>query len=124
MARKNRSHQDETCYCAQCGISFVWTVEEQNSATAELPLKPPLYCSGCRALLPVAGRERGIVKWYHRRKGYGFIVRRGAEDIYVNRSALRCGALLPDMLVEFGVGHNQQGPVADEVVVLERSSLS
>ncbi|MEZ4677367.1 MAG: cold shock domain-containing protein [Caldilineaceae bacterium] len=172
MADRVRQPQDETLYCENCGISFIWTVEEQRPSfipipsqadvveiegtregdgigadsqdvhdvtTAALgtsePLKvagglpsssadfvpsiPPIYCPGCRYLLPADGRQRGIVKWYHRRKGYGFITRRNEPDLYVNRTALRHGHLQPGEFVEFSVGENQQGSVAKHVVAIE-----
>ncbi len=156
MARKQQQQQDETRYCEHCGISYIWTVEEQRwqhernvvfdtgNVTAQeeeseagnemqlnhreeeaalhspltLSTEPPHYCPGCRYLLPTAGRERGLVKWYNRRKGYGFLVRSTGPEIYVNRNALRRGHLRPDELVEFTVDENQQGPVATQVTVL------
>lgn len=80
--------------------------------------EPPIYCPGCRELLPTSSRERGMVKWYHRRKGYGFLTRRNAPDIYVHRSALHGGTLRPGDLVEFALGENRQGPAAISVKVL------
>ena len=79
----------------------------------------PSYCPGCRYLLPVTGRERGLVKWYHRRKGYGFLTRYGESDLYVNRSALQSSQLKPEMLVDFTVGVNRRGVIATDVKVLE-----
>lgn len=159
--------QDETRYCEQCGISYIWTIEEQRfpvlghstqivpnaentSSTTEDNTEditvegsvveddvdgsvsqmqaaiieknlsePPLYCPGCRHLLPASGRERGVVKWYNRRKGYGFIIRQSAPEIYVNRAALRRGHLRPDEFVEFEVTENQQGPAATKVTLLK-----
>ncbi len=106
--------QDEICYCTQCGISFVWTQEEQQPGGAQ-----PGLCPGCRRLTPAAGRERGLVKWYDRRKQYGFIVRQSQPDIYVHRSGLRnSGALQPGDLVEFSIQTSARGPAAIEVIIL------
>jgi CspA family cold shock protein len=108
--------QDEILYCARCGISFLWSQEEQRWAAGE---PAPKYCPGCRQLLPGAGRARGQVKWYDPRKQYGFIVRTGEPDLYVHRSALKGSrALRPDDLVEFGVEQTARGPAAAEVVVI------
>lgn len=110
-------YQDEIQYCARCGISFLWSQEEQKRAK-ESPSS--LYCPGCRQLLPAAGKERGMVKWYDPRKQYGFIVRSGHPDIYVHRSALRSGRTLrPDDLVEFRVEQTDRGPAAVDVVVVQ-----
>ena len=106
--------QDEICYCTHCGISFVWTQEEQQAGASH-----PTLCPGCRQLAPAAGRERGLVKWYDRRKQYGFLVRQGKPDIYVHRSGLRSSALLqPGDLVEFAIQGSERGPAAVDVAVL------
>ncbi len=142
--RKGQQLQDETRYCENCGISFIWTLEEQRTdldqeiiaeeqsgradastvAQPGAPIVPPDDCPGCRHLLPAPGRERGLVKWYHRRKGYGFIVRNGSADIYVNRSALRRGHLMPGELVEFVLSQNQQGFMADDVTIIESAGTA
>jgi CspA family cold shock protein len=109
-------HQDEILYCARCGISFLWSQEEQKWAQGS---PAPKHCAGCRQLLPADGRERGQVKWYDPRKQYGFIVRTGHPDLYVHRSALRSGRTLrPDDLVEFGIEQTERGPAATDVAVL------
>lgn len=126
--RQQKQRQDETRYCENCGISFVWTREEQRqlAATAaadQALLAPPLVCPGCRVLLAAAPRERGLVKWYHRRKGYGFVSRLDQPDLYVHRSMVAGGSLAPDDLIEFTVGANEQGPMADAVHVLDRVAV-
>jgi CspA family cold shock protein len=109
--------QDEIEYCARCGISFLWSQEEQKRAQGA---PPPLHCPGCRQLLPRAGRERGQVKWYDPRKQYGFLIRSGHPDIYVHRSALSGGRQLrPGDLVEFRIEQTERGPAAFEVVVIQ-----
>jgi CspA family cold shock protein len=110
--------QDEILYCARCGISFLWSQEEQKWGAGA---PAPKHCAGCRQLLPHEGRERGLVKWYDTRKQYGFIVRTGQADLYVHRSALRSKRpLRPDDLVEFGIEQTARGPAAADVVVVER----
>jgi cold shock protein len=114
-------HQDEILYCARCGISFLWSQEEQKWAQGS---PPPKHCPGCRQLLPAEGRERGQVKWYDPRKQYGFIVRSGQPDLYVHRNALRGGRpLRPDDLVEFSVEQTERGPAATDVAAVMRDTL-
>ena len=108
--------QDEILYCARCGISFLWSQEEQKHAGGA---PAPLHCPGCRRLLPAPGRERGQVKWYDPRKQYGFLVRTGQPDIYVHRSALGSSRpLRPGDLVEFRVEQTDRGPAAFDVTVI------
>lgn len=108
--------RDEILYCQQCGISFLWASEEQRHAT---PNQMPSLCAGCRQLQPAPGLERGMVKWYSARKRFGFVVRRDQPDLFVSANSLveRRG-LQPGELVEFCIGKNDQGPVAEQVRVL------
>jgi cold shock protein len=108
--------QDEILYCARCGISFLWTQEEQRVPQAARPR----HCPGCRALMPSPGRERGMVKWYDARKQYGFLVRAGQPDIYVHRSSIQGGLhLRPGDLVEFAVEETGRGLAALTVQLVE-----
>lgn len=123
---------DEMLYCERCGISFLWTVEERMpregarapAGEARPPIvdtqeRPPRYCPGCRALLPQPARERGLVKWYNIRKRYGFVVRQNQPDIFVPAASLRGARFLQSGdLVEFSVGSNAEGPIAEDVRVL------
>ncbi|GIK74622.1 MAG: hypothetical protein BroJett021_36100 [Chloroflexota bacterium] len=119
MAKADR--HDETLYCARCGISFLWTIEEQKQPGAS----EPLYCHGCRQLMPAAGRERGLVKWFDRRKHYGFIVRAGQPELYVHRSAVQSRRLpRPGDLVEFGVETGERGQSAVDVVLIEDAAVT
>lgn len=122
------SAQDQLLYCDRCGISFLWSAEEQMQAqrpSGEPPATPlprpraPLLCPGCRALLPAAGRERGLVKWYNYRKRFGFIVRQHQPELFMHGSDVQGNAKpRPGDLVEFSVGEGERGPVAKEIRVL------
>ena len=109
MAHTSNDLHDDIRYCAHCGISFVWSREEQARATGGDRSKP-LLCPGCQRLLPAAGRERGLVKWYNIRKQYGFIVRKDQPELYVHRSQVEEPTpLKPLELVEFGVAQSEKG---------------
>ncbi|MEZ4714420.1 MAG: cold shock domain-containing protein [Caldilineaceae bacterium] len=123
---------DEMCYCARCGVSFLWTIEEKSRArqqsvetaahdTAAHPLQPPAHCPGCRRLLQAAGRERGLVKWYNGRKRFGFIIRSSGDELFAHGSALKgVHSLQPGDLVEFSTQRTEKGEAAQEVVLLQR----
>lgn len=107
--------QDETRYCENCGISFLWTGEEQRFDGKEAPI----HCPGCRRRLPDVDRERGMVKWYNARKRFGFIVRIGEPDLFVHRSALKgTNRLREGDLVEYLVVEKEKGLSAHSVRVL------
>ena len=65
--------------------------------------------------------ERGFVKWFNNRAGWGFIARCNAPDLYVRHDeilgegfkSLRAGDL-----VEFVVRKGRRGPCACEVRIL------
>ena len=110
--------QDERLLCGRCGVTFLWTVEEQQRWQEP---EPPERCPGCRRLLPPPGRERGLVKWYDPRRKFGFIVPTHGPELYVHGRQLQgIRRLYPGDLVEFGVESQERGPVAVAVRLVER----
>ncbi len=66
-------------------------------------------------------RINGTVKWFNDAKGFGFIEREGADDVFVHHSAIRgegFRSLAEGQQVEFEVVQGQKGPAAEGVVAL------
>jgi len=107
---------DQIIRCAECGVAFVWTGAEQQADPAR-----PVRCPACRRLAPAPGRVRGLVKWFSRAKGYGFVTATSGDDVFVHKSGLAEGQPLPraGQLVEFRVGHGTRGAQAEGLIVLE-----
>ncbi|UCC62679.1 MAG: cold-shock protein [Anaerolineae bacterium] len=64
-------------------------------------------------------REIGIVKWFNAAKGYGFISREGADDVFVHYSAIQTEGfkkLDEGQRVEFSVEQGPKGLQAANVV--------
>jgi len=60
----------------------------------------------------------GTVKWFSNEKGYGFIAREGAEDVFVHFSAIQgegYKSLTEGQKVEFEVVQGQKGLQAANV---------
>jgi CspA family cold shock protein len=67
-------------------------------------------------------RETGTVKWFNSQKGYGFIQREGASDVFVHYSAIQGDGfknLFEGQRVEFLVEQSPKGPQAANVVALD-----
>ena len=105
---------DQLVKCSECGTPFVWTAGEDVAETK------PALCPMCRRLAPGPGRRRGVVKWFSRAKGYGFITPIEGADVFVHKSALVEDQLYlrAGQLVEFTVGHGPRGAQAEGLVVL------
>ena len=68
----------------------------------------------------MAERETGTVKWFNVDKGYGFITRDGASDVFVHRSALSdidSRSLSEGQRVEFSVAESEKGLQAQDVTL-------
>jgi cold shock protein len=71
----------------------------------------------CAALMGL-GMAAGTVKWFNAEKGYGFIAREGAPDVFVHYSAIQMDgyrSLEEAQRVEFDVGPGKKGEEAQNV---------
>jgi CspA family cold shock protein len=73
----------------------------------------------CKGRKIVSDRETGTVKWFNGSKGFGFISREGASDVFVHYSAIQMEGfktLDEGQRVEFSVEQGAKGPQAVNVV--------
>jgi CspA family cold shock protein len=69
-------------------------------------------------------RFEGTVKWFSDRKGYGFIVREGGEDVFVHYSGIRAGgprSLYEGDKVDFSIQQDPRGPRAVDLIVTQEA---
>ena len=63
--------------------------------------------------------EQGTVKWFNAEKGFGFIEREGADDVFVHFSAIQdegFKTLEEGQTVTFDIEEGDRGPQAANVV--------
>ena len=63
--------------------------------------------------------DKGKVKWFNEKKGYGFIERESGGDVFVHYTAIKSEGfktLTEGQQVEFEVVEGQKGPQAVNVV--------
>jgi len=68
----------------------------------------------------MADRETGIVKWFNSDKGFGFIERDNADDVFAHYSEINDSgyrSLDEGQRVEFTVVDGQKGPQAQNIVM-------
>jgi CspA family cold shock protein len=66
----------------------------------------------------------GVVKWFDKRKGWGFITEEGGEDIFVHYSQIQgegFRTLLKGDPVTFELGRTDKGVQAEQVIRQERT---
>jgi CspA family cold shock protein len=65
--------------------------------------------------------EKGTVKWFNNKKGYGFIVTEAGKDIFVHYSKILGDGyktLKEGDTVQFEIGDTDKGPQAENVQVI------
>jgi CspA family cold shock protein len=81
----------------------------------------PFGCTQKEKEQTMSEREVGTVKWFNGAKGYGFITREGAEDVFVHHTAIQGEGyknLNEGQRVEFSVERGPKGLQATNVVGL------
>jgi CspA family cold shock protein len=73
----------------------------------------------------MSGREVGVVKWFDAVEGYGYISRKGKDDLYIHYSSVLCHdsdcAINEGDSVTFTVVQGKRGLQAQDVVVIKHT---
>jgi cold shock CspA family protein len=121
--------RDRRLTCDECGQPFFFTVTEQRQLyeSGQAEFDPDTgeivaldTCPTCRMRDPETGRLMGRVKWFNLAKGYGFIVKPDADEIFFHRSQVVEGnveAIDEGVAVSFDQIVTEKGPEAKEVKI-------
>ena len=115
------NERDRLLTCESCGIRFLLTARQLRSHSADGSSLPDV-CSGCAALNALVARQRGTVKWFNVRKGYGFLRGENGQDVFLHASGVCVPAsarLRSGQAVEFIIEQSERGPIAREVTRIE-----
>jgi CspA family cold shock protein len=66
------------------------------------------------------GQHKGVIKWFNNAKGYGFVGREDAPDLFVHYTAIQregYKSLREGDEIEFDIVDGAKGPQADQVVI-------
>ena len=66
----------------------------------------------------------GKVKWFNKKKRFGFILPEGGgDDLFVHATSIQDGELKENDTVEYKVGNGRKGPCAIEVMLVEQTEV-
>ena len=75
---------DRFLTCTSCGTRF--------GSPTQMNADAPALCPGCHLILPDTGRQRGVIKFKNKRKGWGFITQPDGKEVFFHRSAVSLDA--------------------------------
>lgn len=97
------------------GVSYISAVLASDDVSDE-------RASGTEVEVDVEdGRERGVVKWFNVKKGFGFITWDAGEDVFVHFRSIRGQghrSLAEGQRVKFTVVQGDKGPQAEDVTAV------
>ncbi len=62
----------------------------------------------------VIEQEEGIIKWYNKKRGFGFVSRQKGDDLFLHESNIQEDVVEGDK-IQFEIGKNEKGPTAINV---------
>jgi CspA family cold shock protein len=122
------SEQRQSAVCRRCGIGFLVTPSYLDHILCWGARESvPQLCARCFRRKGPLPKQRGTVKWFDRRKRYGFIIGEQGEELFVHQNALyEANGSRPyeGQSVLYHVHYAIKGPEALNVELLETMKSS
>lgn len=116
------SDSTQAITCQRCGRGFMFTATYRDFlARRGAKVVVPVLCMSCFFKAGPLPKQRGRVKWFNRRRSYGFIVTEENEQIFFHQQQLvEGGESKPHegRAVRFHVRYAAKGPEALNVELL------
>jgi CspA family cold shock protein len=117
------SDEHQTIICQRCGCGFVLTSTYRDFlARRGVKVAVPVQCMRCFLQAGPLPKQRGQVKWFSPRKGYGFITTVEDKDVFFHQNELVVGnGNLPHegQGTRFHLRHSVKGSEAVNVELVE-----
>jgi CspA family cold shock protein len=82
-------NQRQAVVCRRCGMGFLVTPNYRDFvARWGARVIVPLLCVRCFRKAGPLPKQQGTVKWFDRRKHYGFIISEQGEEVFVHQNQL------------------------------------
>jgi len=110
------SNKHQMVVCRRCGRGFVLTSTHLKFlARWGVKVMVPMQCMNCFLKAGPLPKQRGEVKWFSPRRGYGFIVTEKGEEVFFHRNELvQSNGNVPHegQTTQFHVRHSVKGAEA------------
>jgi cold shock protein len=111
------SNRSQTIVCRNCGRGFTLTRNYCNWLSQRgAKVLRPLLCPTCFMKVGPLPKRQGRIKWFSRRKHYGFIVpEEGDSEIFFHQQQIfddDAAQAREGQVVHFHLGHSPKGPEA------------
>lgn len=117
------SDEHQTIICQRCGCGFVLTSTYRDFlARRGVKVTVPVQCMRCFLQAGPVPKQRGQVKWFSPRKGYGFMTTVEDQDVFFHQNELVAGnGNLPHegQGTRFHLRHSVKGAEAVNVELVE-----
>ena len=108
------SNSSNSVVCQRCGRGFMVTINYKDFLSRRgMQVKLPVICMTCFLNSGPAPKQQGRVKWFNPKKGYGFIIDREGQEVFLHQKQVlnaQSDQLQEGQEVQFHVHYATKGP--------------